>query len=142
MPRKHQLGARYGNRLYGVEKWGRKPTLVGFLVLSAAGCLLYSLGQNEVVVIGATLLMSFSLLGTWGALYAFTPEVYPAGLRASGMGTAGAIARVGGLLAPSLIAPIMAANFTVALGVISGILAASAVCIWLIDVESKNMALE
>ena len=62
---------------YGVERWGRKPTLIGFLLLSAVGCMFYSLGSSPFVVIGSTLLMSFSLLGTWGALYAFTPEVYP-----------------------------------------------------------------
>ena len=48
--------------------------------------------------------MSFALLGTWGGLYAYTPELYPTGLRATGMGVAGAMARVGGLLAPSAIA--------------------------------------
>ena len=54
---------------------------------------------------GAALLaMSFALLGTWGALYAYTPELYPTELRATGMGVAGAMARVGGLLAPSAIA--------------------------------------
>ncbi|MET0256990.1 MAG: MFS transporter [Methylobacterium sp.] len=132
----------YALAAYGVERWGRKPTLIGFLLLSAAGCLLYSLGQSHVVVIGATLLMSFALLGTWGAIYAFTPEIYPTGLRASGMGTAGAVARVGGLLAPSIIAPIMATDFDLALAVISGVLAAAAACIWLVDVESRNRTLE
>ena len=53
---------------------------------------------------GALLLMSFALLGTWGALYAITPELYPTALRATGMGTAGAVARLGGLAAPSLLA--------------------------------------
>ncbi|MGE4371908.1 MAG: MFS transporter [Xanthobacter sp.] len=127
---------------YGVEKWGRKPTLVGFLLLSTVGCLIYALGQTTAIVVGATLLMSFSLLGTWGSIYAFTPEIYPTNLRASGMGTAGAIARVGGLLAPSLIAPIMATNFNMALGVISGLLLISAISVWLIDVESRNRVLD
>jgi putative MFS transporter len=127
---------------YGVEKWGRKPTLIGFLLLSAVGCVIYSLGQTSLIVVGATLLMSFALLGTWAGVYAFTPEVYPTSLRASGMGTAGAIARVGGLLAPSLIAPMMATNFTLALFVISGFLAAAAACVSFIDVETRNMALE
>ncbi|MGQ3675440.1 MFS transporter [Xanthobacter sp. TB0139] len=127
---------------YGVEKWGRKPTLVGFLLLSAVGCLIYALGQTTAIVVGATLLMSFSLLGTWGSIYAFTPEIYPTNLRASGMGTAGAIARVGGLLAPALIAPIMATNFNMALGVISVLLLVSAISVWLIDVESRNRVLD
>ncbi|MGQ3673300.1 MFS transporter [Xanthobacter sp. TB0136] len=127
---------------YGVEKWGRKPTLVGFLLLSAAGCLVYSLGQTPLIVVGATLLMSFALLGTWGSIYAFTPEIYPTNLRASGMGTSGAIARVGGLLAPSIIAPVMATNFNMALGVISAFLLISAISVWMIDAESRNQVLE
>lgn len=132
----------YALAAYGVERWGRKPTLIGFLLLSAAGCLLYSLGQSHAIVVGATLLMSFALLGTWGAIYAFTPEIYPTALRASGMGAAGAVARLGGLLAPSVIAPVMAADFVLALAVISAVLAAAAVCVWLIDVESKGRMLE
>ncbi len=127
---------------YGVERWGRKPTLIGFLLLSATGCLLYSLGQSAAIVIGSTLLMSFALLGTWGALYAFTPEVFPTALRASGMGTAGAMARFGGLFAPAIIAPIMATQFTLALALLSTCLAVAAAAIWMVDIESKGRALD
>jgi putative MFS transporter len=127
---------------YGVERWGRKPTLVGFLLLSAAGCLCYSLGSATAVVVGSTLLMSFALLGTWGALYAFTPEVYPTELRASGMGMAGAVARFGGLFAPLIVAPVMATQFTLALGMLAAFLALGAVAILCVDVESRNRALE
>jgi len=127
---------------YGVERWGRKPTLVGFLLLSAVGCLCYSLGSATAVVVGSTLLMSFALLGTWGALYAFTPEVYPTELRASGMGMAGAVARFGGLFAPLIVAPVMATQFTLALGMLAAFLALGAVAILCVDVESRNRALE
>ncbi len=127
---------------YGVERWGRKPTLIGFLLLSAVGCMLYSLGTSTIVVVGSTLLMSFSLLGTWGALYAFTPEVYPTDLRASGMGMAGAVARFGGLFAPAIIAPIMSTHFTLALAVLSSMLVAGAISIWAVDVESRNRVLD
>lgn len=127
---------------YGVERWGRKPTLIGFLLLSAAGCLAYSLGSATAVVVGATLLMSFALLGTWGALYAFTPEVYPTDLRASGMGTAGAVARFGGLFAPAIVAPVMASHFTLALVMLSGFLVLGAVAIGCVDLESRRRSLE
>lgn len=132
----------YALAAYGVDKWGRKPTLIGFLLLSALGTLAYGLGQSVEIAVAATLLLSFSLLGTWGAIYAFTPELYPTTLRASGMGMAGAMARFGGLLAPSIVAPLMAANFGLALGVVSGLLVVAAVSVWLIDAESKNQALE
>jgi putative MFS transporter len=127
---------------YGVERWGRKPTLVGFLLLSAAGCMLYSLGSTTAVVVGSTLLMSFALLGTWGALYAFTPEVYPTDLRASGMGTAGAVARFGGLFAPAVVAPVMATHFTLALGMLAAFLLVGALAVLCVDVESRQRALE
>ncbi|MEN7531905.1 MFS transporter [Cupriavidus sp. DL-D2] len=132
----------YALAAYGVERWGRKPTLIGFLLLSALGCLLYSLGTSPVVVIGSTLLMSFALLGTWGGLYAFTPEVFPTSLRATGMGTAGAVARFGGLFAPSIIAPVMATHFTLALAMISAMLLAAAVAVAAVNVESRNRALD
>ncbi|WP_234819039.1 MFS transporter [Cupriavidus metallidurans] len=127
---------------YGVERWGRKPTLIGFLLLSAVGCMLYSLGTSPTVVVGSTLLMSFALLGTWGALYAFTPEVYPTDLRATGMGAAGAVARFGGLFAPAIIAPVMATHFTLALALISSMLLAGAFAIGIVNVESKDRALD
>lgn len=127
---------------YGVERWGRKPTLIGFLLLSALGCLLYSLGTTTPVVVGSTLLLSFALLGTWGALYAFTPEVYPTDLRASGMGLAGAVARFGGLFAPAIIAPIMTTHFTLSLFVLAGMLVAGAAAIWSVDIESRNRVLD
>ncbi|WP_232540332.1 MFS transporter [Azohydromonas aeria] len=127
---------------WGVERWGRKPTLIGFLLLSAAGCGLYSLGRAPALVVGSTLLMSFALLGTWGALYAFTPEVYPTRLRASGMGTAGATARLGGLFAPAIVAPVMATHFTLALALLSSFLVAAAVAIGCVDIESRNRALD
>lgn len=132
----------YALAAYGVERWGRKPTLIGFLLLSAVGCMLYSLGTAPVVVVGSTLLMSFALLGTWGALYAFTPEVYPTNLRATGMGTAGAVARFGGLFAPAIIAPVMATHFTLALAMISTMLAVAALAVSAVNVESRNRALD
>jgi putative MFS transporter len=127
---------------YGVERWGRKPTLVGFLLLSAVGCMFYSFGSATALVVGSTLLMSFALLGTWGALYAFTPEVYPTGLRASAMGMAGAVARFGGLFAPAIVAPVMATHFTLALAMLAGFLLAGALAVLSVDVESRRRALE
>lgn len=132
----------YALAAYGVEKWGRKPTLIGFLILSAISCFAFGLGQTNAVVVSASLLMSFALLGTWGAIYAFTPEIYPTDLRATGMGSAGAVARLGGLAAPSLIAPFMAASTASALSITSGLLLVAAVCVWLVDVETRNQPLE
>jgi putative MFS transporter len=58
------------------------------------------------------------------------------------MGLAGAVARFGGLLAPTIIAPVMAAHFTLALVMLAGFLAIGAIAILCVDVESRNRALE
>ncbi len=131
----------YALAAWGVESWGRKPTLIAFLLLSAAGCFLYAVLADPVWIGAAMLLMSFALLGTWGALYAFTPELYPTPLRASGMGLAGAMARLGGLLAPTLVGAIVAYSFNVALGLFALILLLGALATAAIDVETKQKPL-
>ncbi|MGO4740956.1 MFS transporter [Bosea sp. 2KB_26] len=131
----------YALAAYGVETWGRRPTLIGFLLLSAAGCALF-VGAGSATVIGASiLLMSFALLGTWGALYAFTPELYPTELRGTGMGVAGAMARLGGLLAPSAVALVIAQSFTTAIALFAALLLVAAVAAFLIDAETRQAVL-
>ena len=81
------------------------------------------------------------LLGMWGALYAFTPELYPTASRATGMGMAGAVARLGGLLAPSLMALVVERSFGLAIGIFAGLLAVAAVAAFLIDAETRQASL-
>lgn len=131
----------YALAAYGVEQWGRRPTLIGFLVAGALGCLVYVATDHAAIVAGATLFMSFAMLGAWGALYAFTPELYPTTLRASGMGAAGACARFGGLLAPSAVGLIVAVSFEAAIGLFAVILIMAAVAILAIPVETRGRAL-
>jgi putative MFS transporter len=131
----------YALAAYGVEKWGRRPTLIGFCLLSAAGCLLFVIGGSSIMVGGSLLLMSFALLGTWGALYAFTPELYPTASRATGMGAAGAMARFGGLLAPSLMGLVVAQGFGLAVGIFAALLLLAAVAGFLIDAETRAVSL-
>ncbi|MDH6295892.1 MFS transporter, putative metabolite:H+ symporter [Agrobacterium fabrum] len=131
----------YALAAYGVEKWGRKPTLIGFCLLSALGCLLFTLASAGAMIAASLLIMSFALLGTWGALYAFTPELYPTESRATGMGAAGAMARLGGLLAPSLLGYAIAQGFGVAIGIFAGLLVLAAIAATMINAETRQVAL-
>ncbi|MGE7368052.1 MFS transporter [Neorhizobium sp. NPDC001467] len=131
----------YALAAYGVEAWGRRPTLVTFCLLSALGCLLFVVADEGLLVAAALLLMSFALLGTWGALYAYTPELYPTASRATGMGAAGAMARLAGLLAPSLMAFVVSDGIGLAIGVFSGLLVMAAAAALMIDAETKDAAL-
>lgn len=131
----------YALAAYGVETWGRRPTLIGFLFVSAAACALFTIATSSALVGTSILVMSFALLGTWGALYAFTPELYPTALRASGMGAAGAMARLGGLLAPSVLALVISQSFNIAVALFAGLLLIAAIIAFFINVETKQQAL-
>lgn len=131
----------YALAAYGVETWGRRPTLIGFLLLSAAGCALFVSAGSATMIGASILLMSFALLGTWGALYAFTPELYPTELRGTGMGVAGAVARLGGLLAPSAVALVIAQSFATAIALFAALLLVAAIAAFLIDAETRQAVL-
>lgn len=131
----------YALAAWGVEAIGRRPTLTGFLILSAAGCGLFALATGPVIVAGALIVMSFALLGTWGALYAFTPELYPTHLRGTGMGTASAMARLGGVMAPSLLAVVFARGFGLAIGSFAVLLLLAAAALMLVRAETRDRAI-
>ncbi len=83
-----------------VERWGRRPTLVTFLLGSAVSAGLFAAADGSTQVLVAGMLLSFFNLGAWGALYAVTPELYPTRLRGTGAGSAAAFGRLASILAP------------------------------------------
>lgn len=92
----------YFSAAYLVDRWGRKPTLVLYLLGSAvAAYLLGNAGTAPILVLWGCLL-SFFNLGAWGVVYTYTPELYPTPLRASGAGAAAAFGRIAGIIAPYL----------------------------------------
>ena len=132
----------YALAAWGVEAWGRRPTLIAFLVLSALGCFLFTLVEGPFLLGGALLVMSFALLGTWGALYAYTPELYPTELRGTGMGTAGAMARLGGLLAPTAVGwLVVTTSFATAIAAFAGLLLVAAVATAALRSETRAQPL-
>ena len=131
----------YALAAYGVERWGRRPTLMGFLLLSALACFLFTLSLNPTLVAISLLIMSFALLGCWGALYAFTPELYPTNLRGTGMGTASAVARLGGIFAPTLLTFAFAKGLGFAIGVFAALLVLAALALLLVRTETRDRAI-
>ncbi|HHH83790.1 MAG TPA: MFS transporter [Chloroflexi bacterium] len=92
----------YFSAAYLVERWGRKITLGAYLALSGLFTYLFAIAAGLPLILTAAILMSFFTLGAWGVLYAYTPELYPTEIRATGMGSASGMTRIAGALAPSL----------------------------------------
>jgi len=83
-----------------VERWGRRPTLATFLVGSTAAAVLLGQSDSPATIVTSGMLLSFSNLGAWGALYAVTPEVYGTAVRSTGAGAAAGFGRIAAILAP------------------------------------------
>jgi putative MFS transporter len=91
-----------------VERWGRRLTLVLFLVLCALGAWMF--GQVTMPeriepgmvpsILAWGSVISFFNLGAWGVVYAYTPELYPTEVRGTGTGWATAFGRLWAILAP------------------------------------------
>ncbi len=140
----------YFSAAYLVEKWGRKATLVVYLLGSAAVALLFGLRGLGAEASAAELLLwgslvSFFNLGAWGVLYSYTPELYPTRARGSGAGWAAGVGRLGGVAGPYLVGAMLGgwglgpgAVFTV----FATVLFVISLDVLLLGEETKGRALE
>lgn len=86
--------------MFLVERWGRKPTLALFLVLGGISGYLFATSSSFLTVLVSLLVVSFFNLGAWGAVYAYTPELFPTQYRATGFGMAEGVGKVTSILGP------------------------------------------
>lgn len=93
----------YFSAAYLIDRVGRKPVIVTYLSLSAACAILFGASSSTFHILTWACLMSFFNLGAWGAIYAYTPELYPTRIRTTGAGAAAAFGRLGGVIAPFLV---------------------------------------
>ena len=107
----------YFSAAYLVEKMGRRRTLGIYMVASGLFTYFFAVATSLSWVVGMAVWMSFFALGAWGALYAYTPEVYPTTLRTTGMGAASGMTRIAGAIAPSLGAALMGISLVIPLTV-------------------------
>jgi len=92
----------YFSAAWLVERWGRRPTLVAYLLGSAVSAFLFGNSGTGTDTFIYAALLSFFNLGAWGVVYAISPEFYPTAIRATGAGVAAAVGRIGGIIGPFL----------------------------------------
>ncbi|MBT2597667.1 MFS transporter [Arthrobacter sp. ISL-72] len=93
----------YYSAAYLNERLSRKITIASYLAGGATSAYLLSTAQDSAQILIFGCFLSFFMNGCYAALYAYTPEVYATKLRATGMGTASAVGRIGGIAAPIII---------------------------------------
>ena len=132
----------YFSAAYLVEKWGRKLTLGVYLLASGVFTYLFAIATSTSFIVFMGIWMTFFALGAWGALYAFTPEVYPTPLRATGMGSASAMSRISGAIAPVLGGVLMGESFFIPLLIFSGAYLLASTASFMLPVETKGKPLQ
>ncbi|PWV95215.1 putative MFS transporter [Paenibacillus cellulosilyticus] len=93
----------YFTAAYLIERAGRKFVLITYLILTAVCAIVFGSATSTGVLIAAGIGLSFFNLGAWGAMYAYTPELYPTPIRSTGVGLAASFGRVGGVIGPYLV---------------------------------------
>ncbi len=133
----------YFSAAWLVERWGRKPTLVAYLLGTAAAAFLFgNSGTGSDAFLYAALL-SFFNLGAWGVVYTISPELYPTAVRGTGAGVAAAVGRIGGIIGPFLtpvLVPALGQSGVFAMFMI--LLVVTALNVWLLAEETKGRSLE
>ena len=124
-----------------IDRWGRKPTLISYLAGSAIFSFIFAAASTPTVFVVASMLLSFMLLGAWGALYVFTPELFPTEVRTTGMGWASAMARVAGIVAPFIGVRLLGINLPAALGVYAAFFVLALVATVFVGRDTRNVRL-
>lgn len=133
----------YFSAAWLVERAGRRPTLVAYLIGSAVAAYLFgNSGAGTDAIVFASLL-SFFNLGAWGVVYTLSPELYPTALRATGAGTAAAVGRLGGIIGPFLTSTLTASlGQSGVFALFMGLLFITAAAVGLLGEETRGKSLE
>lgn len=133
----------YFSAAWLVERWGRKPTLVTYLLGTATAAFLFGNSGTGLDAFAYAALLSFFNLGAWGVLYTVTPELYPTGIRTTGAGIAAAVGRLGGIIGPFLtpvLVPTLGQSGVFAMFMV--VLLVAAVNVLLFGEETRGKSLE
>lgn len=137
----------YYSAAYLIERIGRKAVLVAYLSGTAVSAYLYGHAVSETNVLLYGCLLYFFSLGAWGAVYAYTPEVYPTQARGSGAGWAAAVGRIGAIAAPYIVGLVYEAKgeqtgYTYVFIMLTIVFAVVAAVIALAGIETKGLTLD
>jgi putative MFS transporter len=90
----------YYSAAWLIEKIGRQATIASYMVLGGIAAIGLSLSHADAAVMVAGCFLSLFMNGTYAGIYAYTPELFPTELRATGTGMASSIGRIGAIVSP------------------------------------------
>ncbi|ARG33629.1 MULTISPECIES: 3-(3-hydroxy-phenyl)propionate transporter MhpT [Acinetobacter] len=115
-----QMGAAIGTVVLGIliDRWNKAYVIILMYIGILAGLFSLNGAGNLTAMYAAAALMGTFTIGGQGVLYAFGSIVYPTEIRATGVGSAAAVGRIGAMLGPAIAGQLLAMG-SGATGVIS-----------------------
>jgi hypothetical protein len=117
---------------------GRKGTMAIATAISGIFLFLFTISSNPNYQVTFSSLEAFFQNITYGVLFAYTPEVFPAPNRGTGTGIASFLNRVGGLCAPIIAANITTGNPRAPVFVAGALFLSAFVAMCLLPIESRG----
>ncbi|MFB6299153.1 MAG: MFS transporter [Halobacteriales archaeon] len=139
----------YLSAAYLVERIGRKSTLGVYLLLSGVFTFVFAATMPGVNVlglglsgflpfVGGLLAASFFALGAWGAIYAYTPELFPTEARGIGMGYAGGVGKIAAVIGPILAGTLVENGYLSALSPLAAVFVLGGVVVLAFGRETRG----
>lgn len=143
----------YLSAAYLVERWGRKPTLGVYLLASGVATFGFAATMPGVAFFGAglagfwpfflgLLVASFFSLGAWGAIYAYTPELFPTEARATGNGFAGGVGKIAAVLGPVLAGALVETGYLSAIAPLAAAFVLGGIVVLMFGRETRGEPLD
>jgi putative MFS transporter len=133
----------YYSAAFASEKLDRKWTIILYMLGGGIAALGMANSRAELAITMWGSLLSFFMNGTYAGIYAYTPELYPTSCRATGMGVASSVGRVGGILAPIVIGVTYAEiGFTGVFTITTAVLLTGALLVGVLGVSTSGKTLE
>ena len=133
----------YFSAAYLNERIGRQATIASYMVLGGVSAVALALSHSDGTVMLAGICLSFFINGTYAGVYAYTPEIFPTELRATGTGTASAIGRLGAIASPVLVGWLYPHfGFGGVFGTTTAVLLIGALAVMVMGVKTRNRSLE
>ncbi|MDP8922249.1 MAG: MFS transporter, partial [Chloroflexota bacterium] len=90
-----------------IDRFGRRPLMLGSLGVAAAGALLMALSRDPLAITAGGAALAGGALAAWPVALGWSSEQYPTRLRGRAAGWASGVARLGSIGAPAFIGSLL-----------------------------------
>jgi putative MFS transporter len=125
------------------ERIGRKGVVASYMLLGGIAAIALAFSHTGVQIMAAGIALSFFMNGAFAGVYAYTPEVFPTPVRATGTGSSSSFGRIGSVSAPILVGLVYPAlGFMGVFAMTTTVLLIGACVVFFLGIETRNRSLE